>query len=670
MPSFRPKITLQVAFVTVLSFGSLVFAPIPAAEAVDPTPTISQPLTGVGFPSDNAISWDLQEVYWDDWVTFTTQNFCRSQALGPLVDMLIKEVGPNRDRYTGFWAGAYQSDTPVASLSTSLHGKGDYGFEFVQYCGASADFPQGINFPVGFVRLHVDNPPQVSATSSISYVTHDNSIVVSVAPVEHALGYEVRVTDVATGNSVRGCIAELGSTTCTVTGLTTGNKYVLSVNTWAHGRMYDAVASQPTGQIVAAEPIYAQATVASTWHVGDMVTATGYYSGGNATNMEYFWYRCNSAVPETVAEPTGCSLISTGTQNTYTLTNLDLGKYVSAMVKASNAWVFGTKTAYNGQVTLAAPTPLQVSGTLTSNWKVGDVVTFSPMVTGVPSHTDIQWYRCDTSVAALNAQPNCQIILGETSYTYELAAADLGKYVTAFIHVINPVSDVMKTFANSRVTLAGTTPTPSPTSSSTTSPTPTPTPTDDGRPRVNPSPSLDVPLSGGATIVISGTNLGTVTTVTVNGVVARIVSSTDKSIVIEIPSSTKPGVADIVISSSKGSVTSPSALNYVGETSVKVPPKSLTIKGFSAKSYVLTTTMKSQIKAFVMANPGFETAICVGDSSGLKKAATELSLALARAKSACAYAKSLSTKLKATAVGRQTNSVGVLARFVALTLSK
>lgn len=670
MLSVRPKITLQAAFVTVLSFVSLVFAPMTHAIAVDPSPTISQPLTGVGFPSDNAISWDLQEVYWDDWVTFTTQNFCRSMALGPLVEMLIKEVGPNRDRNTGFWAGAYASDTPVASISTLLHAKGDYGFEFVQYCGASNDFPQGINFPVGFVRLHIDNPPQVSAPTSISYTPHDNSIAVTVSPVEHALGYEVRVTDVATGNSVRGCIAELGATTCTVTGLTAGSRYVFTVNTFAHGRMYDAVASQPSGQIVAAEPIYAQATVGSSWHVGDTVTATGYYSGGNATNMEYFWYRCNSAVPETVAEPTGCSLISTGTQNTYTLTNMDLGKYVSSMVKASNAWVFGTKTAYNGQVTLAAPTPLQVSGTLTSNWKVGDVVTFSPMVTGVPSHTDIQWYRCDTSVSALNAQPNCAMIMGENSYTYELAAADLGKYVTAFIHVINQVSDVMKTFANSRVTLAGITSSPNPTPSSSTNPTPLPSPTDDGRPRVNPSPSLDVPLSGGATIVISGTNLGAVTMVTVNGVVARIVSSTDKSIVIEIPGSTKPGVADIVISSAKGSVTSPSALNYVGEGAVKVVPKSTTIKGFSAKSPVLTSTIKSQIKAFVLANPGVETATCVGDSSGLKKAASEVASALARAKATCAYAKSLNTTLKTAAIGRQTKTVGAVARFVALTLSK
>lgn len=640
------------------------------AQAVDSIPTISQPLAGVadGLIAEDAITYTLQEVYWEDTVVFQAPDFCASEGLGVFSRMKIFERGPNRDQ-----SGVeLTSVTGAPSILWFLHAKGDFGFEFWQVCVTNPEFQTVVAIAVGFVKLHITDAPQVSPVTNFSVTPHDGSLDVSWTPVDHTIGYLAKATKVSDGSSTPGCLVTNRSN-CTITGLTVGETYTVKITSIPHGTQNSVALSAASSPIRAADPIYAQGTILSNWHVGDTVTATAYYTGGTASQFEYFWYRCNSAIPETIAEPVGCSLISVGTSNVYTLTSADFGKYVSVFVKASNAYVFGTKTIANLQQTLAAPTPLAVSGSLISNWKVGDTVVFSPMISGTPTHTDIQWFRCDNAVVALNSQPNCQMIFGQSGYTYVLTSSDVDKYVTAFIHVTNSVSDVMKTFANSRATAVSVNPTPgastSPSPGASGTPSPSPSATDDGKPKVTPMPIQEVPLTGGVTIVISGANLGTVTSVTVNGVVARIVSSTDQALVVEIPSGTRPGVAEVVIAGAKGTVTSTNAVSYAGGTQAKLVSKNLAIKGFASTAISLSASHKTQIRTFLLGKSGYSNLSCVGDVTGVKKSNTQIKYALARAKAACTFAKALMPGLKITSSGKQSKTTGAVSRIVGLSLT-
>ena len=102
---------------------------------------------------------------------------------------------------------------------------------------------------------------------------------------------------------------------------------------------------------------------------------------------------------------------------------------------------------------------------------------------------------------------------------------------------------------------------------------------------------------------------------------------------------------------------------------VSLKSKSLTVKGYSASSLALTTAMKMQVKTFVIANPKHTKLKCDADVTGVRKSSAQIKLATSRAKSACAYAKTLNKNLATSSSGKQSRSTGKIVRSVALTLA-
>ena len=83
------------------------------------------------------------------------------------------------------------------------------------------------------------------------------------------------------------------------------------------------------------------ATVSGTAKVGKSLTvAKGTWTGTPAPTYAYTWYRCTVTGKATTAAPASsakCSAISKATASTYKLVAADKGKYVRALVKATNS---------------------------------------------------------------------------------------------------------------------------------------------------------------------------------------------------------------------------------------------------------------------------------------------------------------------------------------------
>jgi hypothetical protein len=369
------------------------------------------------------------------------------------------------------------------------------------------------------------------------------------------------------------------------------------------------------------------------------------------------WGIANRATSYLVtASPSGQTC--TTTQNFCTVTGLTNGSQQTFAVTAMN----GTPAENSTSPATTAVTinePLQISGSVSSStWKVGAMVTVTPLIVGVPTHTDLQWYRCDSVVPAMPAQPACTMIAGQSSSTYTLTSADLGKYVSAFIHVTNSNSDAMQTISNNRPTLAADAVVAPPVADST------------GKPSVTDIPVREIPLLGGTTLVINGTNLSGVTSVQINGVQAVIVSKSETSLTIQVPATAnKAGLVDLTITNAKGSVTSSSALSYVQSLPTVSKARVLSLTGFASSTVTLSAALKAKVKTFLLANKGYTKLACLGDVRGVKLSATQKAAAQARAKATCAYAKTVNSALFTNYSGVQSKFSGSIARLVNLTLT-
>jgi len=307
---------------------------------------------------------------------------------------------------------------------------------------------------------------------------------------------------------------------------------------------------------------------------------------------------------------------------------------------------------------------LAVGGSVSSaTWKVGSSVSAVPLIIGQYSVLNYQWYRCSSAVGTQVAPPACEAIGGATSSSYALSAADLGKFVTAHLSATGGVGVVTKTLSNGQAVLA-------------TDATGTPSVDPEGKPVISNIPDRQVSVVGGTEIVINGTGFSGVTSVTVNGVAAKVIKSTDTSIIVSIPASTTQGLVDLVVTTAKGAATAASALAYVATpialpqpvVSIKVT-KSAVLKPYVAKVVVLSAVQKKEIKTFVSANSKLTSIKCAATTNGVKKSSAELKLAVARAKAACAYAKTLNGKLQSSVSGVQGKTTGKVSKVVKLTLT-
>jgi hypothetical protein len=178
-------------------------------------------------------------------------------------------------------------------------------------------------------------------------------------------------------------------------------------------------------------------------------------------------------------------------------------------------------------------------------------------------------------------------------------------------------------------------------------------------------------VSGGTTLTINGTNLETVSSVTINGVKATIISSTSTTLVVQVPPTTdRAGLVDLVIENQKGSFSSSLALNYVSGSPVVYAAKKLNLNWPSATSKILTTSQKLKIKSFAKLAAGYIKLTCIGDVTGVKSSSSQKAIALARAKAVCSYAKTLNPAIMTLTSGVQSKSSGKILRTVKLTFTR
>lgn len=380
----------------------------------------------------------------------------------------------------------------------------------------------------------------------------------------------------------------------------------------------------------------------------------------NATTAFVTWGSVDGATGYTVTASAG-GLGCTATTNSCTITGLTAGSSYTFSIVATNS---GLSSPAATTATVVMGDQLVVGGSISgSTWKVGTSVSASPLIIGQYSILNYQWYRCSSAVGTQVAPPACEAIGGATSASYSLSAADVGKFVTAHLSATGGVGVVTKTLSNGQVALS-------------TDAAGAPNVDPEGKPVISNIPDKQVSVVGGTEIVINGTGFTGVTSVTVNGVAAKVVKATDTSIVVSIPASTTQGLVDLVVTTPKGATTASSALAYVA-TPIALPQpvvtvkvtKSASLKPYVAKVVVLSAVQKKEIKAFVSANSKLTSLKCVATTSGVKKSSSELKAAVARAKNACAFAKSLNGAIKPSFSGIQGKTSGKVSKLVKLTLS-
>jgi hypothetical protein len=372
-------------------------------------------------------------------------------------------------------------------------------------------------------------------------------------------------------------------------------------------------------------------------------------AGGTAYTT---WGIANGATSYTVtAAPGGQSC--TTTQNSCNVTGLTNGETYTFNLTATNGTA--TTTVGSGPVLMRQPANVAVAlngGT----WRVGETVTAQYSLQGSNATPTISWYRCNSPVVAIPTPPppgECTVVGSGASYV--LASGDVGKFVTANVFVNNTDPQGQMTASSNQAVLA----------SGAVAPAPVADPA--GKPTIVNVVNPIVSVAGGTEVTITGTGLSGVTAVTVGGLPAIVVSKTDTTVVVQVPVSTKTGLADLTVTNDKGSVTSKSAIVYTTNPVIKIT-KTRTITGFTANQRVLTNGQKAAVRTLLTANPTLTELTCAARTTGVKASKTELAKARTLATATCTYAKSLKKTLVIKTSATQTLPKAKASRTVLLTL--
>ena len=371
----------------------------------------------------------------------------------------------------------------------------------------------------------------------------------------------------------------------------------------------------------------------------------------SATSAFTTWGVATGASSYTVTAAPGGAHCTT-TDNFCTITGLTSGETYTFTLVASN----DTSSTSVGSGPVLMRQPVNVAVALSGGtWKVGETVTAQVAVQG-QGGVAITWYRCDQVVGAMPTAPvGCSSVASGTSTSYTLTSADVGKYITAHVFVNNTDPQGQMTASNNNVVLA----------SNAVAPAPVADP--GGKPTIVNIPDRIVPVTGGTEIVITGTGLAGVTSVTIGGVPTDVVSKTDTSITVKVPVSGKTGAADVVITNAKGSVTEKGALVYTTAPVTKIT-KTKTVTGFTATQKTLTAAQKTAVKTLISANPTLTQLTCEAKTTGVAVKAAELTKAKALATATCAYATTVKKTLLVGVSASQSQPKAKASRSVLLTL--
>ena len=158
-------------------------------------------------------------------------------------------------------------------------------------------------------------------------------------------------------------------------------------------------------------------------------------------------------------------------------------------------------------------------------------------------------------------------------------------------------------------------------------------------------------ISGqGETRTIHGTLLSGISKVTVNGMAVTILKCADEELQFEVPA-LAAGNYDISLTGLNGTLVWSSALTIKAPAAIAHPQltETRTMAGFAGGSSALTVSQRILIKTFAS---GLRSVVCVGATANSKVTQADRTLALKRARAACAYVQLLnpavSTEVKIT----------------------
>ena len=177
------------------------------------------------------------------------------------------------------------------------------------------------------------------------------------------------------------------------------------------------------------------------------VTATtGTWSADPVASHSYQWYRCEKSVTagRTSFTPAmKCTKLTGATKARYKLSLADQGKYLTALVKASNSIGFTLASTKSILVPMATQPVAKSLPRISGSAVKGNLVTVNSGVWSAnpAATTTQQWYRCDNSVRAnladFTKSMKCKKIPGATRTQYTIARADQDLYLTAMVTAKN-----------------------------------------------------------------------------------------------------------------------------------------------------------------------------------------------------------------------------------------
>ena len=229
------------------------------------------------------------------------------------------------------------------------------------------------------------------------------------------------------------CVAQSGRTTGTYL-ITTSDltRYIRASVTALDATGGSTVFTTLVGPVVTPPQASVLPVITGVATPGSVLQATrGTWSGAAATGDQYQWLRCTSV------DTSNCTVISTGSGNTYTVQNSDTSfrLAVNVIVRDSTNRISGSAKSLTTQPVLGSPT-VSSTPTFTSNLYVGGVATLDRGTWSTAGNTTYlyQWQRCSTqSITA------CLNISGATTASYLVAQLDLNQYLRVAVTAINEV---------------------------------------------------------------------------------------------------------------------------------------------------------------------------------------------------------------------------------------
>ncbi|MCB0879098.1 MAG: cadherin-like domain-containing protein [Thermoleophilia bacterium] len=186
----------------------------------------------------------------------------------------------------------------------------------------------------------------------------------------------------------------------------------------AHGRTTGGVASidSAVGPVIVGPPRWSSSpTMRGVLRDGQLVTVDMVSLGTAPLDVTWTWYRC-------ALDGSACAAVAARTGREALLTTADIGHAIRVRVRVANA--YGSIEASTPLVAVADEQPAVVgNGSIGGIPRIGQVMTYTPVVWSHAEWSSLQWMRCSFSLS------DCAAIAGATSATYAPTAQDVGRWL-------------------------------------------------------------------------------------------------------------------------------------------------------------------------------------------------------------------------------------------------